>query len=331
LVTTSPSTADREVAGVLGQDTSVVFGGTSLNTDMRSGGRFSIGSWLRADQLVGIEASYLFLGRESTAYGADSDGIPILARPFFNIVSGAQSADLIAFENVSEGSIGVDASTEFDSVEVLFRRGLFADCAYRMDFLAGWRYGMLDDHLSIHEVKTSVDPQGPAPVGTVLDRTDVFDTRNEFNGGALGVVLRGRRCRWSLELLMKLALGSTTSTVRINGSTTTTIPGDGTETYTGGLLAQGTNIGSYSASGFAIMPELGVRLSYDFTPRLCGTFGYTFLYLSRVARPGDQIDLDLNPSQFPPGELEGAPRPEFDFVFSDFWAQGMSLGLEYRF
>ena len=49
-----------------------------------------------------------------------------------------------------------------------------------------------------------------------------------------------------------------------------------------------------------------------------------------VARAGDQIDRMLNLSQLPPGPLDGAPLPRFDFHDSDFWAQGINLSLEYR-
>jgi len=79
------------------------------------------------------------------------------------------------------------------------------------------------------------------------------------------------------------------------------------------------------------MPELGVSLGYDLTCRLRATVGYTLIYWSNVARPGDQIDTELNASQFPPGELVGAPHPEFRFQTTDFWAQGLNFGLEYRF
>jgi len=29
--------------------------------------------------------------------------------------------------------------------------------------------------------------------------------------------------------------------------------------------------------------------------------------------------------------LEGLPRPEFSWVTTDFWAQGLNFGLDYRF
>ena len=102
---------------------------------------------------------------------------------------------------------------------------------------------------------------------------------------------------------MKLALGSTHSRVAIDGTTTTTVPGTVPVTYAGGILAQPTNIGVYEQDFFSVMPELGVAVGYDLTCRLRVTCGYTILYWSKVARPGDQIDTELNPSQFPPGRL----------------------------
>ena len=48
------------------------------------------------------------------------------------------------------------------------------------------------------------------------------------------------------------------------------------------------------------MPEIGFTLGYDLTSRLKATVGYTLLYWSNVARPGDQIDLNVDSRQFPP-------------------------------
>jgi hypothetical protein len=64
------------------------------------------------------------------------------------------------------------------------------------------------------------------------------------------------------------------------------------------------------------------------------TFGYQFLYWSRVARPGEQIDRVINPTQIPVfggNQLLGPARPEPLFTTTDFWAQGLNLGLEVRF
>jgi len=164
---------------------------------------------------------------------------------------------------------------------------------------------------------------------------DRFRTRNWFNGAELGVVGKRHWCGWSLEAAMKLALGGTHSEVVIDGSTTTTVPlpGGGTDVAVtrSGLLAQQTNSGTFEEDEFSVIPELTVMLGYDLTPRLRALFGYTFMYWSRVARPGDQIDTELNLTQLGPGGLVGNPRPRFRWVYDDLWAQGLNFALDYHF
>ncbi len=330
LVTTSPAGTPRGDAGVLGLDTSLLFGDSGLADGARSGGRIMMTWWLRPDRCVGIEAIFLGTGEEATRFRATSDGTPILARPFFNIVTGVQDARLIAFEPPPgvTGSIAVDATTELQGVEVLLRRALFRRCDVQTDVVFGYRFNRLNDDLLIGESSVSTDPFS---LGTTFDLFDQFDTRNEFHGGELGVVFEKRSYCWSWELSMKLGLGTTRSRVLIDGSTTTTAVGVDPVTTTGGVLALPSNVGVYEQSHFSMIPELGITMSCDLTRRLRATFGYTLLYWSRVARPGDQIDFDVNESQFSGGTLSGAPQPEFSWVTTDFWAQGLNLGLEYRF
>jgi hypothetical protein len=130
--------------------------------------------------------------------------------------------------------------------------------------------------------------------------------------------------------LAKLALGNTSSTVTIDGQTVTTTAA-GTATTPGGLLAQPTNMGRFEQDHFTTITELGATLRRQLTCSLDFTFGYTLVYWSEVARAGDQVDFDLNPSQLPPGPLVGAPAPQFSFVTEGFWAQGLHFGLEYNF
>lgn len=328
LVTTSPIGTPRDQAGVIGQDSSILFGDAGLTDEARSGGRITMTWWLQPQRHSAIEATYLGLGRETTVYRGASDGDPILARPFFGVRDGAGDSRLIAFEDVSTGSLIVDAGTELQGVEVLMRRALFRRPGFRTDVLFGYRFNRLDDDLLITESTVSTDPLSS---GTLIDLFDRFDTRNHFHGVELGVGSRGRHRRWTLEMLIKLALGNTHSRVLIDGSTATTVPGVDPVISSGGLLALPTNMGVFEDSHFTMIPELGVTLGYDLTGRLRATFGYTLLYWSRVARPGDQIDFDVNDSQLSGGTLDGAPRPEFSQKTDDFWAQGMSFGLEYRY
>ena len=331
LVTTSPTDTAQNIAGVWGQaGTSALFGDNGFNTEVRSGARIDLGYWLEPCQSYGIEASCVILGAHTTDFRADNQTNAILARPYTDVnprSSGAKSL-LIAYrnanENVIEGSVTASVSSDFQAVDLLFRQALCQQCNYRIDGLAGYRFCRLDEDLAIStSTRRLVAPR------TRQTMSDSFHTFNEFNGAELGVAAEWRGCRWSLEVLMKMALGDTSSHVQIAGSTVTTAPTQAT--FATGLLAQRTNIGQYREDQFAMVPELGVTLGCDLTCRLRATFGYTFLYWSKVARPGDQIDLELNSSQFNGGTLSGAARPGFSMVSTDYWAQGLNIGLDYRF
>ncbi len=330
LVTTSTAGTAPATAGVLGEPgTSILFGDSTVNTDVQSGGRFALGYWFDARQSVGIEAGYLGFGREAARFSATSTDTPIIARPFFDTQLGAQSAMLAAHPDFLEGSVSCSVASQLQAVEVLLRREVFQRNRGRTDILVGWRYARLDESVRIDQFSEWTTSQGPIVVGTTKSLYDLFDVKNQFNGVELGVVHRKHVGRWSFESLVKLGLGCTSSRVQIDGMTTTTVPGGVPATFVGDLLAQETNIGRYAKDQFAVVPELGLTLGCDLTRRLRATFGYTFLYWSRVARPADQIDTNV--SQLPPEAPAGSHQPAFAFIMSDYWAQGMNFGLEYRF
>ncbi len=52
-----------------------------------------------------------------------------------------------------------------------------------------------------------------------------------------------------------------------------------------------------------------------------------------MARPGDQIDLNVNPNKidFVDSVADDEPAtPAFVFRDTDIWAQGLNVGLDYR-
>lgn len=168
-------------------------------------------------------------------------------------------------------------------------------------------------------------------IGTTVNLFDLFESENEFHGVEIGHASRHYRGRWMLETMVKLALGSTRSITTISGQTVRTVPGAGSATSAGGLLSQPSNIGTHEFDSFTIVPELGLSLKYDITPCLQASVGYSFLYWSKVGRAGEQIDLDVNLTQQPPGPLTGDLRPRYPQSTNDFWAQGLNVGLEYTF
>lgn len=317
LVTTSPTGTPQAQAGVLGQpSTSVLFGNSDLNDGARSGGRISAGVWLNPWQATGIEGSLFALEEETTSFQLASGGTPIIARPFFNVQIPAEDARLVAFPGFTTGSVSIQANTQLQGAELLLRQMLNPPGLFATAILAGYRFFRLDDDLRINETLV----QGP----TTVSLFDSFDTQNTFHGAQVGMVSEIRHNRWSGEFVMKVALGITHSKVQIDGATTTTVGGV-SATAIGGLLAQSTNIGTFEQDDFAVIPELGATIGFNVTERFKLTVGYTFIYWSRIARPGDQIDRDINVPLVPgPTTL----RPQFAFEMTDFWAQGVNFGLE---
>ena len=352
LVTAGPT-------GILGdQGTELLYGDETILDDMRSGFRIEVGTWLDCNRIYGLEGDYWSLGEENAGFRAESNaaGSPSLFRPFNNMNPRLENGDfdpparadaeIVSEPEVLAGSVQVDAYSELMGAGIRFRRRMCCDTgcitcrdacgcpvgiprSTRLDFLIGYRYLRLREGLSIHEDLTSLLP---VPEEGSFDLRDSFDTKNTFNGVDLGILWERSWGRWSLELLGKLALGNMEQIVQVRGRTTISDALTGNGDYVGGLLAQRTNIGEYQRDVFAVAPELGITLGSQLTRHWRATCGYSFLYLSRVARPGEQVDLDVNPDLLPPefSPFAGLDRPEFTFRDSDFWAQGLNLGLECR-
>jgi len=138
-----------------------------------------------------------------------------------------------------------------------------------------------------------------------------------------------------VNFLGKIALGDSHETVSINGSTQQTPPGGTTTSVPGGLLALSSNIGRYTKDEFAAVPELGINFGYQINPLVRAYVGYSFIYLSDVARPGDQINRSVNPALVPTSTTYGTAStpaaPGFTFQRTEFWAQGVNFGLEVRY
>jgi hypothetical protein len=327
---TQNSLGNAPVIGVPG--TTTVIGGNQ-DYNMRSGGRFTIGVAIPWTD-IGFEATAFFIGNRNTdASLGSADGSASIGRPFTNIgpavngFPGNQDAELVSFPGVLAGTVHVQTTSDLWGAEGNFRIPLSCGCNYKFDFLAGFRMMELGESLAITENLTSLT------TGTQFLVADRFQTRNDFYGGQIGLDVEYSWRRWYVEATGKLALGTTHELVSINGSTAVTPLGGVTTVLPGGLLAQnGVNIGNYSRNQFCLLPELGVKVGYNFTKHFRGFVGYDVIYASEVVRPGDQISTYVNPTYIPRnGPPVGVPAPSFAFRNTDFWAQGMTAGLELRY
>ena len=155
---------------------------------------------------------------------------------------------------------------------------------FGLDVLGGLRYLALDEDLGLTQA---------AGAGGATE-ADSFRTRNQFFGGQFGSQMEVRWGRLYTNLLGKVAVGNVHQEVR------------------------------QAHDDFGVVPEVNVNVGYQVRPGLRLYAGYSFLYLSDVARPGDQA---VSAAQVPAAQVVGNPL----FNHSDFWAQGVNFGVAVRY
>jgi len=326
--------------------TAVLIGNHDLNTDSRQGGRFTCGLWLDDAHKCGVEGSYFFIASKTVALGAssaDARNSPILAVPFFNADDMMESAFLRAIPGFVSGSTLLTFTSRMQGADL---NGLVNLChrdALRVDLLGGFRFLELQERLSFATAALGLGPANPVSGnnGLVFDTLDHFNTRNDFYGGRLGAHAEYRLGHWFVNSTVKVALGDMFQLADRRGDYLTNVlnnPAGGTpRSFSGfGLFVQHSNMGSSHRNEFAVIPEFGLNVGCEVARGVRVSLGYDFLYVSDVLRPGKQIDRTINFSQTVDSIAQGnafAPgsRPAPTLSSSDFWAQGISFGVELRF
>lgn len=344
LVTSNPAgTALEDVGNLAAPSTSVLFGDDRTGDAGRPGVRLGGGKWLGDGCDLALGGEIFWVGEDAENFSRLSDGNPALARPFFNTDPdiNAPDAELIAFDDPSDGDIvdgrvsvqtGSDIYSANLDLHKLLAMNLQGAYGYRVESLAGYRFFRLDESLQITENLLVTGGGGAIANGTTIDVLDQFGASNEFHGFELGAKGRFYRGLWALDALGKLGLGNNHQRVRINGSTTVTVPTFDPLVTSGGLLAQDSNIGVFEHDSFALLPELQLNLIRHLNDNWDFRVGYTLLFLTDVVRPGSSIDtsvngLFLNPNAPP---FNGV-SPAFALHESSVWLQGINFGLACQF
>jgi hypothetical protein len=97
----------------------------------------------------------------------------------------------------------------------------------------------------------------------------------------------------------KLGLGQMHQVASVNGATESLSRTGVRTVFQGGLLALRSNIGRHQRDELAFLPEVGVNVGLQVTSRVKLYAGYSLLWVSTVARAGEQIDPVVNVTQFP--------------------------------
>jgi Putative beta barrel porin-7 (BBP7) len=333
----SPTPVPLITNGTLDQPgTRVFLGGDSLDTGANPGFRVTAGYGLT--ERWGIEGSFFYVPPRSTSRSVASSGQPgstDLILPFFDVVNGFESGTNISQARSFRGSATETLSNNLLGAELNASWALRSGGPWRVDLLGGFRYLRLRETYSL----TTSSPNIPPFPLDVFNTTDEFETTNNFYGLQAGARTRFDWGRWFATGALKFGLGAMVQSVDISGSLVTNDFNAfrATQTFSGGYFALPSNIGNHTRTVFAVVPEVGLNLGYRITDWASVFAGYTFLYTNNVARPAKQINRNVNATQSvaitddPAAALVGAAQPSFKFNSSDFWAQGLNVGLAFRF
>lgn len=341
LVTTGPPAS----FGILGQPgVRTLLGGQDIDYGEFHGARATAGLWFDEDAHLGVEVTWmmLFENSQQTNFASNAAGSPVLARPAIDAVTRTSGVQLVSFPGALTGRVGSSTSSELSGVEVNFIGSEWRGKHAWVDLIAGFRYLNLEEELTIDSTAT-VLPLGTAAFlgqrlgpGNTVSVSDRFQTRNQFFGGTIG--LRSEFCyhRFFLNMQGKLSIGNNHEVVIIEGSSSLATPAGGSATVPGGLLAVGSNSRVNSRDEFTLIPELSVNVGAYLCRNIKLFVGYNYMYWSDVVRPGNQPSLIINPSQVPTnlafGLNVGGPKaPAAIINRSDFWAQGVNFGVEFRY
>ena len=262
-----------------------------------------------------------------------------LARPFFSQNFNAPSSELVGRPGFSDGAVSYHTTGHLWGADANVRRKFATDGSWSLDGLLGYRYVSLVESATVDERFVGLPTGAAAGIDRVV--SDGFRTSNSFHGGQIGAAFAIQRGRWNFDAKAKFALGVTSETLSVAGYQRQVGAGPQPD-MPGGLLALASNLGRHTQNKFAVLPEVNFNVGYDITPRWRVFVGYNFMYLSNAIRPGGQVDPTINENQVPnfaairaglgqpaPGVV-GASRPQPYFKESDFWAQGINFGVQFK-
>lgn len=318
-----------------GANTSLLVGGHALDNQDISGGRFTLGWALNNAETVGYELRYLFLGTRTnrvTVRDFNNPRVRALGVPYLNALTGLEDVFVTGAPGVATGSIYATTTTRMQGAEANAVANLYDSKNFKLNGTLGYRFLQLNEGLTVEQARYSGNTFGPI--------YDEFSTSNRFHGGQLGVHADLSKGIVYCEFTGKVALGRTFEVLRIDGATGINTPGPNglaMQRFAGGVFAQPSNMGRYTHGTFAVIPEGTLKLGLKLSDVGRLYVGYNFMYLSDAIRPGDQIDRTINPMQVAAlnpggaGAMVLADRPRPMMSRTDFWVQGLIIGLETRY
>lgn len=323
------------VPGAIGQpSTQIVVGGVpphKFEFGATPGGQLTLG-WVRADGALGVEVTGFIMDTASAGQGftAAPNGAPASYLPY-QAPDNSQQALPFTIPGLVTGHSLAIGSTHLWGMEanalLPFSMERGGGCSFFGAFLVGGRYLDLTDRDRITNTLQLVANPSVVAVGAAQ-----FLTRNQFAGPQLGAVLGLEWGKWSLAYTTKLAAGLTHQARNIEGSPLLSTTDPSLPLVPGPLLALPSNSGRETAERVTLVPEVGLKSRLALAPWCSVTLGYSLIYWNKVLCPGDQMDGQVNITQLPfQGPFTGAALPKPLFVHTDYFTQGLDVGLQVRF
>ncbi len=324
----TPNFLDIAPANLAAGPPTPLLGGNNVDLGTRSGGRFTIGAFGGGCDPMGVEGSFFFIANKSktqTATITNTKGTD----PFFLIpllqpgsIPGVTQGLFLA-ENDFIGSNAANTMTVKDELwgfEINGIIGAIHDPGRKLDLIAGFRYMQFEETVqfaaNFNSPSIAITPpfvvNVPLGFPVNIGFASSFADQNRFYGANLGV--RGERT-FSSGLFVgasaKLALGVMEENFTRTLGLSVAVPG-----FMATPLAVNQH---FNNSGhFAVVPEVNVNVGYELASWARAYVGYDFLAASDVMRPGYQAN---------PASLFLPPA----ITHTDFWAQGVHFGVEFRF
>lgn len=316
-----------------------------------SGGRFTLGYWLDDAQRYAVEGRAFLLQSRTAGFAAqgDANGNPGMRVPVFNNVPYApggmvdtetglnlvpQTEDGVPISLPDEvaGGVRISNSLQFGGADLTGVISLFRGPSWEVSGLAGATFLQLSEAFNLRVNLTGV-PTSAMFGGQSGWAVDEFKTRNRFYGATLG--LRGRYSYGPVfvEGSGRVSFGASQEVLTVHGGYVDFGTQFASSSGPYGIFAMPANSGTFSQTHFAVAPEVQAKIGYDFTPSVAVTVGYDLLYISNVIRPGDQINRNIPKGQTfqQDGTAASLTSPAKLFKTTDFLAQGISVGMTFRF
>ncbi|GIW79779.1 MAG: hypothetical protein KatS3mg105_1586 [Gemmatales bacterium] len=332
----------------------------------RSGGRFTLGRRLLSYDLNVEGTFFQFERRGDAFFLNQLDNIPLQVTIQQNITEQVVSGGTVITTQTQEplevtipATISVQANgtigpVHFYGAELNLTRERFIFGGVTFDLLGGFRFVNLDEDFRLTEVITlrTADPttvvnnglvqpsgtnglaipQVPRPVTnlqTLFTTTsqNSIQTRNRFYGGQVGTAFE-----WVLGPRLfvngfgKIAAGGIVQSIQLVNFTTINSAASGQAFTNGGALTPIAGALQTGRTRYALVPEFNVNVGVQLTSNIKVSVGYNFLYITTVARPGNQIVFAPTNEAIRLAGTENAlapVQPTFVYQDIDFIAQGL--------